>query len=213
MRSHYNSYTQLFHASCSSMSCKAVAQGSALCLCFLFLPNVYAASGPRRLLIGLCSNPHMSNFIPAILRPFLIDCLSTSLTRQPANMSTHCPCTPLCLQDDCPSTSLTCQPASMSTHCPCIPLCTQVDAALDATNVARVAHYIRDKTRGLANVGEDLDGPSGAPRDGDMSSAPSNFQSIVISLKVSGGPYVLINQEATVQADRHLSSRPSTCVP
>ena len=42
----------------------------------------------------------------------------------------------------------------------------QVDAALDATNVARVAHYIRDRTRAAADNG---------------------FQSIVISLKVRGG--------------------------
>jgi len=51
----------------------------------------------------------------------------------------------------------------------------QVDAALDATNVARVAHYIRDKTRGL---GQGKEAASGEDE------APSSFQSIVISLKV-----------------------------
>lgn len=39
----------------------------------------------------------------------------------------------------------------------------EIDAALDAVNVARIANYIRDRTR-----------------DG----APGGFQSIVISLKV-----------------------------
>lgn len=50
--------------------------------------------------------------------------------------------------------------------------------------MARVAHYIRDKTRGLAATGEDVDGASGADRDSTVGGAASHFQSIVISLKV-----------------------------
>lgn len=53
-------------------------------------------------------------------------------------------------------------------------LSAQVDAALDVTNVARVAHYIRDKTR--PPPAED-----GAAAD---VGARARFQSIVISLKV-----------------------------
>jgi structural maintenance of chromosome 1 len=74
----------------------------------------------------------------------------------------------------------------------------KVDAALDATNVARVAHYIRARTRAAAQqrrlrkqqqqqdgggVGADADGA----RDGDDAegeeAAMAPFQSIVISLK------------------------------
>lgn len=56
----------------------------------------------------------------------------------------------------------------------------EVDAALDATNVARVAHYIRNRTRGdaaqqqQAGEGADADGAAGGH---------VGFQSIVISLK------------------------------
>eukprot|EP00983_Pelagomonas_calceolata_P067553 1149514-Pelagomonas_calceolata.AAC.1 len=55
----------------------------------------------------------------------------------------------------------------------------QVDAALDATNVARVAHYIRDKTRGLGNN----DNNEAEQRGVETDRGPSSFQSIVISLK------------------------------
>ncbi|KAF5837023.1 hypothetical protein DUNSADRAFT_4948 [Dunaliella salina] len=55
-----------------------------------------------------------------------------------------------------------------------------VDAALDATNVARVAHYIRDKTRGLGNINNNGDAEH---RGEDTGEGPSSFQSIVISLK------------------------------
>ena len=56
----------------------------------------------------------------------------------------------------------------------------EVDAALDATNVARVAHYIRAKTRRSQT---------------DPDSQP--FQSIVISLKV-GPSLVLVLSEVYV---------------
>jgi structural maintenance of chromosome 1 len=83
----------------------------------------------------------------------------------------------------------------------------EVDAALDATNVARVAHYVRSRTRPAAiarraagggqaearraaaaaeGEEEDGDGAGGdaaAPRDDDDANAPPGFQSIVISLK------------------------------
>jgi len=55
----------------------------------------------------------------------------------------------------------------------------EVDAALDATNVARVAHYIRDKTRGLGNN----DNNEAEQRGVETDRGPSSFQSIVISLK------------------------------
>lgn len=48
----------------------------------------------------------------------------------------------------------------------------EVDAALDATNVARVAHYIRSRTRPGADNG---------------------FQSIVISLKVRQCVFLYVN--------------------
>ncbi|GLC53760.1 hypothetical protein PLESTB_000784200 [Pleodorina starrii] len=56
----------------------------------------------------------------------------------------------------------------------------EVDAALDATNVARVAHYIRRRTR-PGGCG-DVEGARAAEEaeDGD---GPQGFQSIVISLK------------------------------
>jgi hypothetical protein len=60
----------------------------------------------------------------------------------------------------------------------------QVDAALDATNVARVAHYIRTRTRTAAQRGGRRAG--GAEGD-DEAAEPHGFQSIVISLKASGG--------------------------
>lgn len=85
----------------------------------------------------------------------------------------------------------------------------EVDAALDAANVARVAHYIRGRTRELAEGGEGEQGGKGGRRrgrgrragvegeeDGDgmdeedeeeaeeEEEGPQGFQSIVISLKV-----------------------------
>jgi hypothetical protein len=81
----------------------------------------------------------------------------------------------------------------------------EVDAALDATNVARVAHYIRNCTRESNRAGLDAEGRSGdgskrqrrSGADGDSSGldgpseqrggrgagALESFQSIVISLK------------------------------
>ncbi len=66
----------------------------------------------------------------------------------------------------------------------------EVDAALDATNVARVAHYIRARTRDQqqqqqqqgggvrgGSSGRDVAGGGGQDQDG------VGFQSIVISLK------------------------------
>lgn len=77
----------------------------------------------------------------------------------------------------------------------------EVDAALDATNVARVAHYIRTCTRlasstAGADAGADAAGPSSSSKrqrrsaaaaDGEEDDAAGSslesFQSIVISLK------------------------------
>ncbi len=67
----------------------------------------------------------------------------------------------------------------------------EVDAALDATNVARVAHFIRSRTRsdgsdaGTAQGGGDQAGTSsGGARGGSKASERGRgFQSIVISLK------------------------------
>ncbi len=63
----------------------------------------------------------------------------------------------------------------------------EVDAALDATNVARVAHYIRDKTRGAARGGDGLtqqEDEQGADDEQALDQTTARFQSIVISLKV-----------------------------
>lgn len=65
----------------------------------------------------------------------------------------------------------------MRTHALCHMRPMQVDAALDATNVARVAHYIRDKTRMGPTAAMDGSEPGESP-------AGNRFQSIVISLKV-----------------------------
>lgn len=71
----------------------------------------------------------------------------------------------------------------------------EVDAALDATNVARVAHYIRGRTRGKLSAGAaagDADADADGARDADGGAkdaaaaggaALAPFQSIVISLK------------------------------
>jgi len=78
-------------------------------------------------------------------------------------------------------------PINPSTHPP-----HQVDAALDATNVARVAHYIRSRTRQPG--GQPPQPPAGGGSDqwrrggggegeGDPAAAMAPFQSIVISLK------------------------------
>lgn len=55
-----------------------------------------------------------------------------------------------------------------------------MDAALDATNVARVAHYIRSRTRGAQQQQE---GGGGGGDKGGWEGAMAPFQSIVISLK------------------------------
>ena len=58
----------------------------------------------------------------------------------------------------------------------------EVDAALDATNVARVAHYIRRRTRPTSRRTAEADAPAGVTVEEEVS--PQGFQSIVISLKV-----------------------------
>lgn len=69
----------------------------------------------------------------------------------------------------------------------------KVDAALDAANVARVAHYIRQRTRGGAAASHGgaaaaaAGGGGGGPEEGGgdgAEGAAGGFQSIVISLKV-----------------------------
>ncbi|KAG2489243.1 hypothetical protein HYH03_012263 [Edaphochlamys debaryana] len=69
----------------------------------------------------------------------------------------------------------------------------EVDAALDATNVARVAHFIRARTRPRAGgrggggaggaEGAEADEEEEADGEGEGGEGPHGFQSIVISLK------------------------------